>query len=136
MNSTYRLTAVAILLTLSFVGCGSSDPAKPTDEQNAFASVEGLGDLAANDEMFAEAFVPGATPANRTDYSQRGYQVNGELTYDGDRVTVPVKIFGGVHDSAASDSRSQKTSSVAETEQVWTLQRVDDQWKIQDAPLG
>lgn len=128
-------------LTLAFctcatVGCGSSEGLKPTDEQNVFASVEGLGDIAGDDESFAGAFVSGEAPDNRREYGERGYQVDGEPTYDGDQVTVPVKIFGGVHATSSSESRSSKASSVAETVQTWTLQRVNDQWKIKDAPLG
>ncbi|EMI16001.1 signal peptide-domain containing protein [Rhodopirellula maiorica SM1] len=131
------LFIVALLLSVStWLGCGSSGVVKPTDEQNAFASVEGLGDLAGDDEMFASAFVAGAAPENRKDYGERGYQVNGEPSFDGDTVTVPVKIFGGVHATSSGDGRGGKASSVAETEQVWTLQRTDGQWKIKDAPLG
>ena len=128
---------VALLLSAStWIGCGSSGVVKPTDEQNAFASVEGLGDLAGDDQMFASAFVAGVAPKNRKDYGERGYQVSGEPTFDGDSVTVPVKIFGGVHATSSGDTRGGKASSVAETEQVWTLQRTDGQWKIKDAPLG
>lgn len=117
-------------------GCGSSGNVKPTDEENVFASIEGLGDVAGNNEAFASAFVSGATPENRSDYSKRGYQVTGEPTYEGNQVTVPVKIFGVAHETSASESRGGKASSVAETEQTWTLERVDDQWKLKDAPLG
>tara|TARA_A100001391_G_scaffold131922_1_gene91131 strand:- start:1349 stop:1657 length:309 start_codon:yes stop_codon:yes gene_type:complete len=101
-----------------------------------FASVEGLGDLAGDDQMFASAFVTGAVPDDRKAYGTRGYQVTGEATYDGDTVTVPVKIFGGVHATSSGESRSSRASNVAETEQTWTLQRVDGQWKLKDAPLG
>ena len=132
-----NLFVVTLLLSAStWIGCGSSGVVKPTDEQNAFASVEGLGDLAGDDQMFASAFVAGAAPKNRKDYGERGYQVSGEPTFDGDSVTVPVKIFGGVHATASGDTRGGKASTVAETEQVWTLQRTDGQWKIKDAPLG
>ncbi len=125
------------LCVCATVGCGgSSEGLKPTDEQDVFASVEGLGDLAGDDEMFASAFVAGAVPDNRKDYSERGYQVTGDPTYDGDQVTVSVKIFGVSHATSDSESRGGKASSIAETQQTWTLQRVDDQWKLKDAPLG
>ncbi|WP_372725847.1 hypothetical protein [Novipirellula sp.] len=136
MKLNKLVVAALMLSTLTWIGCGSSGVVKPTDEQNAFASVEGLGDLAGDDAMFASAFVSGAAPKNRKDYGERGYQVNGDPTFDGDTVTVPVKIFGGVHATASGDGRGGKASSVAETEQVWTLQRIDGQWKIKDAPLG
>lgn len=122
------------LLLFATIGCGSS-VVKPTDEQNAFASVEGLGDMAGDDKMFTSAFISGAVPDDRVEYGKRGYQVNGDATFDGDQVTVPVKIFGGVHATSSRDLRS-KASTVAETEQTWTLQRVDGQWKLKDAPLG
>ncbi|TWT73004.1 hypothetical protein [Allorhodopirellula solitaria] len=134
-----KIKFVSALLTLlcisSTVGCGSS-AVKPTDEQNAFASVEGLGDIAGDQQMFANAFVPGSVPEDRAEYGKRGYQVSGEATYDGDQVTVPVKIFGGVHETAGRDGGRSKPSKAGETEQVWTLQRIDGQWKLKDAPLG
>ncbi len=131
-----NLLALAMLLCLCpIAGCGSS-VVKPTEEQNVFASVEGLGDIAADEQMFANAFVPGAVPDDREQYGVRGYQVNGEASYDGDQVSVPVKIFGGVHSTSSSDSRRSRASTVAETEQIWTLQRVDGVWKIKNAPLG
>lgn len=123
------------LLLFSTIGCGSA-AVKSTDEQNAFASVEGLGDVAGDEKMFASAFVSGAVPDDRVEYGKRGYQVNGDATFDGDQATVPVKIFGGVHATSSSESRSSRASKVADTEQTWTLQRVDGQWKIKDAPLG
>lgn len=136
MKSNHWLRIAGLSLLMTYVGCGSSGPIKPTDEQNAFASVEGLGDLTADDQMFAAAFVAGAAPDNRKDYSQRGYQVNGEPTVAGDQLSVPVKIFGVAHATESADSSRSKPSTVAETEQVWTLQRVDGQWKLKDAPLG
>ncbi|TWU20570.1 hypothetical protein Pla52o_44480 [Novipirellula galeiformis] len=132
-----RLLVIALSLWLvPLVGCGGSATVKLTEEQNAFASVEGLGDLAGDDAMFASAFVAGAAPENRKDYGERGYQVAGVPTFDGDSVTVPVKIFGGVYSTSSRDGRRSKASSVTETEQLWTLQRVDGHWKLKDAPLG
>ncbi len=125
------------LCTCATMGCGgSSEGLKPTDEQNVYASVEGLGDVAGDEEMFASVFVDGAVPDNRSDYAERGYQVTGEPTYDGDQVTVPVKIFGVMHTTSSKESRGGGSSSVADTQQTWTLERVDDQWKLKDAPLG
>lgn len=121
---------------LTGIGCDSSESLKPTDEQNAFASVAGLGDLAGDEESFANAFVSGSVPENRKDYSERGYEVAGEATFDGDTVTVPVKIFGGVHATGSGEKRNAKASTASETEKTWTLIRVDDKWKIKDAPLS
>ncbi|WP_246113016.1 hypothetical protein [Allorhodopirellula solitaria] len=124
------------LCACAILGCGSSEGIKPTDEQNVFASVEGLGDIAGDEAMFADAFVPGSVPENRREYSERGYQVTGEPTYAGDQVTVPVKIFGVMHATSSSESRAKRGNSVAETQQTWTLEQVDGQWKLKDAPLG
>ncbi|MCM2373577.1 hypothetical protein [Aporhodopirellula aestuarii] len=134
---TQILMALALaLFTLTGIGCDSSGSVKPSDEQNAFASVAGLGDMAGDDESFAKAFVAGSVPKNRKDYSERGYEVAGEATFDGDTATVPVKIFGGVHATSGGEKRGGKPSAVSQTEQIWTLIRVDDKWKIKDAPLS
>lgn len=130
-----RVGLASLLLLVFATGCGSK-AIKPTDEQNAFASVEGLGDMAGDDDTFASAFISGAVPDDRIEYGKRGYQVNGDATFDGDQATVPVRIFGGVHATSSRDTRNSRASTVAETEQTWTLQRVDGQWKLKDAPLG
>ena len=136
MKSKVLLSLVLLLSSVALSGCGSSDVVKPTVEQNVFASIEALGDSAGDDEMFATAFVSGTAPENRKDYALHGYQVNGEPTFSGDTVTVPVKIYGGVQDSSSGDNAGKKAGSAGETEMVWTLQRVEDQWKLKDAPLG
>ncbi|WP_044302338.1 hypothetical protein [Rhodopirellula sallentina] len=136
MNLSNKMATLLLLTSFTVSGCGASGVVKPTDEQNAFASVAGLGDLAADDESFAPAFVAGSVPKNRKDYSERGYEVAGDATFDRDTVTVPVKIFGRVHATTDSERRGGKTSKVSETEQIWTLIRVADKWKIKDAPLG
>ncbi|MFG0262812.1 MAG: hypothetical protein ACF788_10520 [Novipirellula sp. JB048] len=135
MKSKSLLVCALAFWVAPLVGCGDAGPVKPSEEQNAFASVEGLGDVASDEAMFADAFVAGAAPENRSDYAQRGYQVSGEPTFEGDNATVPVKIFGGVHTTSSQDGGRSQPSSATETEQVWTLQRVDGQWKIKDAPL-
>ncbi|SMP66975.1 hypothetical protein SAMN06265222_11073 [Neorhodopirellula lusitana] len=136
MKTKLCLAITMTVLAFTSVGCGSSAPPKPTDEQNAFASVEGLGDMAGDDASFAKAFVAGAVPKNRKDYSERGYEVVGEATFNGDTVTVPVKIFGGVHSTGGNERAGASTSTATETEKVWTLIRIEDKWKLKDAPLS
>lgn len=136
MKSKISIMMMALLCPIIYSGCGSSNAGKPTEQQNVFASIEGLGDAAGDPEMFATAFVSGAAPENREDYGMRGYQVNGEPTFEGDSVTVPVKIFGGVQATSQADNSRANPSESEETESIWTLQRVDDQWKLKDAPLG
>lgn len=133
LQNLIQLLPVFALLTV--IGCGSSAPPKATLEQNAFASVEGLGDVAGDPKMFATAFVDGAAPDNHQDYAQRGYEIAGEAEVNGDQLTVPVKIFGGVVATSTAD-RAKKASDVGTTTQNWVLQRVGEEWKIKDAPLG
>ncbi|QDV71393.1 hypothetical protein Poly24_51290 [Rosistilla carotiformis] len=136
MKNVSKLFIVALLAAPALVGCGSTDPVQVTDAQNLNAQVEGLGDAAGDEESFSKAFVTGAAPENRKDYGARGFQVVGEATVDGDSATVPVKIFGGVYSTSGKDGGRKKPSDATETEQVWTLQRNGDVWKIKDAPLG
>lgn len=136
MRHAIKLIVVALLVTPLLIGCGSTDAVQVTDAQNLYAQVEGLGDAAGQEDSFASAFVSGAAPENRDDYGQRGYQVTGEATIDGETATVPVKIIGGVYSSSEKDRRKNKPSDVPESEQVWTLQKSGDAWKIKDAPLG
>lgn len=118
------------------IGCGTPEAIEATVTQDAYAQIEGLGDAAGSEELFAAAFVPGAVPEDRQAYGQRGYQVTGEASIDGDTATVPVSVFGGVASSAEGDSStSSGASSSGTSEQVWVLQRVNDEWKIKDAPL-
>ncbi|MCC9644259.1 hypothetical protein LOC71_18435 [Rhodopirellula sp. JC740] len=135
MNLSNLCKLLPLLLLPAVVGCGSSAPQKATDEQNAFAAIEGLGDIAGDPKMFATAFVDGSAPDNADEYAQRGYEVAGEGEVNGDQMTVPVKIFGGVFASSSSD-RGKKASDAGNTTQTWTLQRVNEDWKIKDAPLG
>ncbi|QDS90877.1 hypothetical protein CA51_49540 [Rosistilla oblonga] len=136
MKNVSQLFIVALLVAPVLIGCGSTDPVQVTDAQNLNAQVEGLGDAAGDEASFAKAFVAGAAPENRKDYGARGFQVVGDATVDGDSATVPVKIFGGVYSTTGKDGGSKKPSDATETEQVWTLQRNGDTWKIKDAPLG
>lgn len=136
MKNVSQLFIVALLVVPALIGCGSSDPVQVTDAQNLNAQIEGLGDAAGDDASFANAFVAGAAPENRKDYGSLGFQVVGDASVDGDSATVPVKIFGGVHSTSGKDSGSSKPSDAKETEQVWTLQKSGDTWKIKDAPLG
>ncbi|MCO8120323.1 hypothetical protein NHH03_01145 [Stieleria sp. TO1_6] len=136
MNSKNFTTTLVVSLLIAVSGCSSYEPQTATLEQDAYARVEGLGDLASDEKMFASAFVPGAEPKNRKDYSARGYQVTGQPSIEGDSASVTVKIFGGVVDSAAGDGHSRASTGIKDSQQTWTLQLVDDNWKIKDAPLG
>lgn len=135
MNLPNLIKLFPVLALLTCIGCGSSAPPKATLEQNAFASVLGLGDIAGDPKMFPTAFVDGTAPENREDYAQRGYEIAGEAEVNGDQLTVPVKIFGGVVATSTAD-RAKKASDVGTTTQNWVLQRVGEEWKIKDAPLG
>ena len=136
MKKLSYLLTLCFLTFGSLIGCGSSGPAQVTETQIIYATIESLGDAAVDEKMFKSAFVDGAAPDNRKDYGSHGYQVVGEPTVDGDTATVPVKIFGGVYESGARDSSSSKPTEAAESEQVWTIQKSGDEWKIKDAPLG
>ncbi len=134
-----RVTVVAVaalLFVAALGGCDAPAAMEATLQQDAYAQIEGLGDAAGDEEMFADAFVAGAAPDNRKDYASRGYQIAEEATVEGNTATVPVKIFGGVAATSDSDRGGSASSSVSETEQVWTLELVGDDWKIKDAPLG
>lgn len=136
VNIKMKWMLLACLPVLGLVvGCGGSSPAAVTLKQDAFAQVEGLGDVAGDETLFNEAFVAGAAPENRKDYAVRGYQVVGEPEVTGESATLTVKIFGGVHATGGSD-RGSAGSETAEVEQTWTLQRSGEEWKIKDAPLG
>ena len=135
MNAQTILLSAFTAVCLSSAGCGSSEAVTATSEQNAYARIEGLGDVAADEAAFAEAFVDGAVPESREDYAQHGYQIAGEARIDEDTATVPVKIFGGVYNSSEGDRSSRKASAPTESTQTWTLKRTGDEWKIQDAPL-
>ncbi len=132
-----RLAAFPLvcLWLLSLTGCGAGPAAESTLEQDAYASILGLGDAAGSEAMFAEAFVPGAAPKNRKDYAACGFEVVGEPQIQADTATLDVKIFGGVHASGGSDS-SRSTSKAKDSQQTWTLKRVGEEWKIESAPLG
>lgn len=136
LRLTHLLQPITLALLACTVGCGPSDGLKSTNEQDAYARVMGLTDLASSDEQFAEAFVAGSTPENRRDYAKHGYDLAGVATFEGDTAVVPVKVFGGVYDSAAGDRAARRPSASSETTQQWTLQLVDGDWKIKDAPLG
>jgi len=118
------------------LGCGAPVAVESTLNQDAYAQIEGLGDAASSEEMFAAAFVPGAAPEDRQAYGQRGYQVTGEASIEGESASIPVTIFGGVASSAEGDRKTTQSEPGGSTEQVWVLQRVNDEWKIKDAPLG
>lgn len=120
---------------VSLTGCGAAPAAQSTLEQDAYASIQGLGDAAGSEAMFAEAFVPGAAPKNRKAYAACGFEVVGEPQIQDDTATLDVKIFGGVHASGGSDS-SRSTSQAKQSQQTWTLKRVGEEWKIETAPLG
>lgn len=135
MNFQNPIKLIPFFALLILIGCGSSAPLKATVEQNAYARVEGLGDMAGDPQMFATAFVEGSAPENHEDYAQRGYQIDGDGEMNGDQMTVPVKIFGGVFATSGSD-RSKKASDIGTTTQNWVLQRVGEDWKIKEAPLG
>ncbi|MEO9595589.1 hypothetical protein [Rhodopirellula bahusiensis] len=135
MNLPNLIKLFPVFALLTVIGCGSSAPPKATLEQNAFASVLGLGDIAGDPNMFPTAFVDGSAPDNREEYAQRGYEIAGEAEVNGDQLTVPVKIFGGIFATSTAD-RTKKASEVSTTTQNWVLQRVGEEWKIKDAPLG
>ncbi|QEG39044.1 hypothetical protein [Roseimaritima ulvae] len=123
------------LSLVCFTGCGAGPAAESTLEQDAYATIEGLGDAAGDEAMFAESFVPGVAPKNRKDYAACGYEVVGDPQIQDDTATLDVKIFGGVHASGGSDS-SRSTTSAKNSQQTWTLKRVGEEWKIETAPLG
>lgn len=120
---------------VSLTGCGAGPAAESSLEQDAYASIQGLGDAAGSEAMFAEAFVPGAAPKNRKDYAACGFEVVGEPQIQEDTATLNVNVFGGVHASGGSDS-SRSTSAAKNSQQTWTLKRVGEEWKIETAPLG
>ncbi|KLU04039.1 putative signal peptide and transmembrane protein [Rhodopirellula islandica] len=135
MNFQTSILLIPVFALLTVIGCGSSAPPAITLEQDAYACVEGLGDAAGDPKMFATVFVDGAVPENHEDYAQRGYEIAGDGEVNGDQMTVPVKIFGGVFATSGGD-RSKKASDSGNTTQNWVLQRVGEDWKIKEAPLG
>lgn len=133
----YEYSCLFVCLAVSLLpGCGASELPKASDEQHAYATVEGLGDMAGSASSFAKAFAPGSAPDNRKEYAERGYQVAGDLVIDGESATVPVEIFGGVIVTSEDDRRATQSSASGSTMQTWTLIRSGDEWKIKDAPLG
>ncbi|QDT09719.1 hypothetical protein [Planctomycetes bacterium K23_9] len=135
INLTAELLFVLLPVLACVTGCGSSEALTSTDQQNAYARVTGLGDVASDESAFSEAFVPGSLPENRKDYTKFGYDIGGVATFEGDTAVIPVTIFGGVYDSAQGDRAGRKPSSQSEIHKKWTLQQVDGDWKIKDAPL-
>ncbi|QDT26189.1 hypothetical protein Enr10x_14900 [Gimesia panareensis] len=125
------------LLVLVLAGCGSGDGAsQPTVEDEVYANVVGLGDASGDAAMFQAAFVSGAAPENREDYSRYAFVVDGTAEISGDEATVPVKVIGGIVSSQGDDSAAKKkTGEKSETKMTWKLQREGKEWKLKEAPL-
>jgi len=135
MKVSLLVLATAVLVMANSSGCGGNGPLKSTVQQNAFAQIEGLGDMAMDETMFANAFMPGSVPPNRQDYAKLGYTVGPDAAIDGDTASVPVMIFGGVFTSQEGSANASRPTEQVTAEKVWTLQRVGDEWKIKDAPI-
>lgn len=136
MKRVIVVAIASLLFVVAVGGCDAPAAMEASVEQDAYAQIEGLGDAAGDEEMFADAFTAGSVPENRKDYAERGYQIAAEATVEGNTATVPVKIFGGISATSDSDRGGSGSSSISETEQVWTLELVGEDWKIKDAPLG
>jgi len=135
MKVSLLVLAVILVMMTGSIGCGGGAPMKPTVQQNAFAQIEGLGDMAMDEAMFANAFMPGSVPPNRQDYAKLGYTVGSDAAIDGETASVPVTIFGGVFTSQEGSANASRPTEQVTAEKVWTLQRVGDEWKIKDAPI-
>ncbi|TWU48204.1 hypothetical protein [Rubripirellula reticaptiva] len=129
-------TAASVLLLTFITGCGSRDGLSSTNEQDAYARVSGLGDLASDESRFNEAFVAGSVPKDREAYAKYGYDISGVGTFEGETAIIPVTITGGVFDSEKGDREARRPSSSSHSTQRWTLQLVDGDWKLKDAPLS
>lgn len=127
--------SLALLPFFALAGCGSATSRPPSAPQNVTAQIEGLGDAVGSEEMFAAAFVPGAAPENREDYGNFIIQIIGEPEINDDLAVVSVKLTGGVVSAQLGDKAKASGGDKAETESVWTVQKVGEEWKIQDAPL-
>lgn len=121
------------VLSAAVAGCGGTSAVDP-DVQDVSGLVTGLGDLAGMPEVFAESFVAGAAPKNTQPYGDYGYEVVSPVKVSGDVATVDVRIFGGVMSPSEGD-KAKKPSLAGESTKTWTLRRVDEAWKIEDAPL-
>lgn len=127
---------ILCLVPCLLAGCGGGGVPKPTVEENVYAHVVGLGDASGSEDMFQAAFVSGAAPKNRKDYSKYAFVVDGTAEISGDEATVPVKIIGGVMSSQEGDSAAkEKAGDKSETQMTWKLQREGEEWKIKEAPL-
>lgn len=125
------------LMVFALVGCGGGEGAlQPTEEEEVYANIMGLGDASGDAAMFQTAFVSGAVPENRKDYGKYAYVIDGEAEIDGDQATVPVKVIGGIVSSQEGDSAAKKKAGEkTETKMTWKLQREGKEWKLKEAPL-
>jgi len=126
------------LMVFALVGCGGGGEGalQPTEEEEVYANIMGLGDASGDAAMFQTAFVSGAVPENRKDYGQYAYVIDGEAEISGDEATVPVKIIGGVISSQSGGKAAKKNASEqSETKMTWKLQREGKEWKLKEAPL-
>lgn len=125
------------LLVFGLAGCsGGEGASQPTVEDEVYANVVGLGDASGDEAMFQAAFVSGAVPENREDYSKYAFMVDGTAEISGNEATVPVKVIGGIVSSQDGDSAGKKKAGEkSETQMTWKLQLEGKEWKLKEAPL-
>ncbi|WP_166825718.1 hypothetical protein [Thalassoroseus pseudoceratinae] len=129
------MAASALVVGLS--GCGDNVRGSLDETEQVTAAILALGDAAGGGpETFQTLFVAGSAPENRKDYATAIFEVVGEPDVSGDTGTATVSVTRGYGDSQAGDSvKGNSASSAAPAEVQWTLQKVENEWKLKSAPL-
>jgi hypothetical protein len=121
----------ALLSLLVIAGCGGGGDGELTDEQKVVSVVSGFGDAASNPDSLKAVFV--SSSVDPEEYKNLSIQPVSEPDIDGDTATIKVKVTTGMVDSSQGDSVTAPEHKTFEKE--WSLQKVDGEWKLKDAPV-